>query len=72
MTVYQVTYSRIDWGKYFSGYDQFYSTCTKLFYTKEDAEEFVRQPLTEYVPTYETVEEVKKPGEGRIEQVAVE
>ena len=70
--IYQVTYSRIDWNKYFSGYDNYYSTCTKLFSTKEAAEEFVRQPLIEYVPTYGTTEEVKRPGEGCIDQVTVE
>lgn len=72
MTIYQVSYSRIDWNLYFSGSMQCYYTATKLFSTSDAAAKFVADGLYEWVPTWRENVCVKDPGAGKIEEILLE
>lgn len=72
MTIYKVAFERIDWDAYFSG--SWACTCTaeEFFATKEKAEEFIKAPLDEYVPTWKRYETIKEAGAGEIYEIEIE
>lgn len=72
MTIYQVSYSRINWDLYFCGYMQYHYTATKMFSTRAAAAKFVADGLYEWVPTWSKNVCVKDPGAGKIEEIWVE
>lgn len=72
MTIYKVTFYKKNFNKYFQD-DRFpYDTKEKYFTTREKAEQFVATELTEYVPTWNRCEVVKKVNEGKVIEVEVE
>ena len=82
MTIYKVSFDRIDWDAYFSGSwtcactaEEFFATKEKaeeFFATKEKAEEFIKAPLDEYVPTWKRYETIKEAGAGEIYEIEIE
>lgn len=72
MTIYKVAFDRIDWDAYFSGSWACACTAEEFFSTKEKAEEFIKAPLDEYVPTWKRYETIKEAGAGEIYEIEIE
>lgn len=72
MTIYKVAFERIDWDAYFSGSWACVCTAEEFFATKEKAEEFIKAPLDEYVPTWKRYETIKEAGAGEIYEIEIE
>jgi hypothetical protein len=72
MTIYKVNYNKFNTGKYLSGSNCYYEKTSKLFTTREKAEEFVANAEMEFVPTWKKEVEVKEANYGTIEEVEVE
>lgn len=72
MTIYKVTFKRIDWDAYFSSSWKCACTAEEFFSTKEKAEEFINTPLDEYVPTWKRYETIKEAGIGKIDKIEIE
>lgn len=72
MTIYKVSFDRIDWDAYFSGSWTCACTAEEFFSTKEKAEAFIKAPLDEYVPTWKRYETIKEAGAGEIYEIEIE
>ena len=72
MILYQVEYSDIDWNAYFCGSNECHVQSTRLFTTREKAEEFVASTLQEYVPTWRKYVVIKEAGEGVIAEICAD
>ena len=71
MTIYKVTFKRINWDALFSGSWNCACTAEEFFSTKEKAEEFINAPLDEYVPTWKRYETIKEAGVGEIDKIEI-
>lgn len=72
MTIYKVEFEKKDFNAYFSGAWNCYKKEEKFFTTREKAEEFVANEITEYVPTWKRDEIVKEKNKGKIIEITVE
>ena len=72
MTIYKVTYVKVNFDKKFCGSWDYLDTVTKMFTTREKAEEFVANEEKEYVPTWDSYEVVKGANKGTIEEVEID
>lgn len=72
MTIYKVTYNRINMGKFFGGSNEYYDATERFFSTEEKANRFVASEETEYVPTWHRDAIVKEANTGKVEPIVVE
>lgn len=70
MKIYAVKYTTIDFGAYYGGCNDYYTTETKHFATKEKAENFVAEEIHEVCNGKDWV--VKKANTGKIIEIEVE
>jgi len=61
-TFFKVTYRTINWGAYYGGSNDYIVSAEKFFTTREKAQAFVDAQI----------EEVKKAGDGEIEEIEAE
>jgi hypothetical protein len=72
MTIFRVNYNRTNFGRFFSGSNDYTDNTNKYFTTREKAEGFVNAEETEFVPTWGRNEVVKPAGVGKIFEEVVE
>lgn len=72
MKIYMVNYTARDAGKYFSGYQNDYTTRQKFFSTFEKAKNFVASAVIENWGKFHSNIIVKEAGEGSICEIEIE